>query len=103
MIPGLEKVEGGQQGSQDAVQKLDLLMRGENEANKLIDGIVPGVEKVFRMVEKLDKKFEKETEKLKKEISYVYENTRNTERIVGDIMDVSKKNMTANLTMDESY
>jgi len=66
LIPGLEKVEGGQQGSQDAVQKLDLLMRGENEANKLIDGIVPGVEKVFRMVEKLDKKFEKETEKLKK-------------------------------------
>ena len=92
LIPGLEKVEGGQQGSQDAVQKLDLLMRGENEANKLIDGIVPGVEKVFRMVEKLDKKFEKETEKLKKEISYVYENTRNTERIVGDIMDVGKKN-----------
>ena len=65
LIPGLERVEGGQQGSQDAVQRLDLLMRGENEANKLIDGIVPGVEKVYKMVEKLDKKFEKETEKLK--------------------------------------
>ena len=92
LIPGLERVEGGQQGSQDAVQRLDLLMRGENEANKLIDGIVPGVEKVYKMVEKLDKKLEKETDKLKKEINYVYDDTKSTNRSMGDITDLVKKN-----------
>ena len=92
LIPGLERVEGGQQGSQDAVQRLDLLMRGENEANKLIDGIVPGVEKVYKMVEKLDKKLEKETDRLKKDISYVYDDTKSTNRSMSDIMDLVKKN-----------
>ena len=92
LIPGLERVEGSQQGSQDAVQRLDLLMRGENEANKLIDGIVPGVEKVLKMVDKLDKKLEKETDKLKKEINYVYDDTKSTNRSMGDVIDLVKKN-----------
>ena len=33
--------------------KLDLLMRGETEANRLIDSIVPSVEKIQKSVDKV--------------------------------------------------
>ena len=82
-------------GSQDAIQRLCLSMHGEDEAKRSTDGFMPGLEKVSQMmVEKLDMKLEKVTDKLKKEIRYVEDEvTRSKEKTknVGDLVIRNKR------------
>ena len=82
-------------GSQDAIQRLCLSMHGEDEAKRSTDGFMPGLEKVSQMmVEKLDMKLEKVTDKLKKEIRYVEDEvTRSKEKTknVGDLVMRNKR------------
>ena len=67
-------------------------MRGEGEANKLIDSIVTSVEKVQRAVDRVDDKVRKETEGLARSAKDLKNDVYEMKRSQKDLTDMVKRN-----------
>jgi len=78
----------------DMKHKLELLLGGENEANKLIDSIAPNVEKVRSDIARLDKN-QKEgfhrVDKVYDEVKRVKEDHKGDRKMMDDILHQAKK------------
>ena len=73
--------------------KIDLLLGGENEANKLIDQIVPNIEKIRSDVKRIEKEVDKEGRlgKVYNEVSKIREDQKDDRKIYHDLLHNIKR------------
>ena len=90
LLPAVEKIEAGK--VQETNEKLDSLMQGEGEANKLIDLIATSAEKVQRAVDRVHDKVRKETESLARSAKDLKNDVYEMKRSQKDLTDMVKRN-----------
>merc|ERR1712227_27856 len=90
-IPVLENSLNLDKTLKEMKEKIDLLLGGENEANKLIDNIAPNVDKVRSDMKKMEKEIYHKMDKIYDEAKKIREDQKLDQKKLDDTLHNSKR------------
>ena len=90
-LPVLENSLNLDKALKEMKEKLDLLLGGENEANKLIDNIAPNVDKVKSDMKKMEKEIYHKMDKIYDEAKKIREDQKLDQKKLDDTLHNSKR------------